>query len=200
MKRLLILIALLLSLCLCLTACDGLRNKDLSTDSDANADSDNSSDKEFQGNTFKVTFDSNGGTFVSSQNVKAGGLVAEPSEPTRESYKLIGWFYNNKLWSFSSDIVTKDITLVAQWLEGPFCIDGTKNHNFSDWEEETASSCDTDQVLLRKCISCSIEDRKTGELAYGHRWETNNWTEVDGLCKYCASTQRPTIIRIIAIR
>jgi uncharacterized repeat protein (TIGR02543 family) len=68
--------------------------------------------------TYTVTFDSQGGSMVSSQSLEAGQLVSEPAEPSREDYSFEGWYQEPdciNLWDFSSDIVTSDLTLYAKW-------------------------------------------------------------------------------------
>ena len=66
--------------------------------------------------TYKVTFDSNGGSKVSSQSVKEGGKASAPENPTKEGYTFGEWELNGKKFNFSNKI-TKDITLVAKWNE-----------------------------------------------------------------------------------
>ena len=64
-----------------------------------------------------VHFNSNGGSYVSSQQVEKGRTAAKPSDPTRSSYTFNGWFTDSALttaYSFSIP-VTADITLYAKW-------------------------------------------------------------------------------------
>ena len=63
---------------------------------------------------YTVTFDSNGGSDVSSKRVIEGGKVTEPDDPVREGYTFIGWFIDGTEYDFSS-VVRSNITLVAQW-------------------------------------------------------------------------------------
>ena len=67
---------------------------------------------------FTVTFDSNGGSTVVSQEVADGQLATLPSEPTKSGYILDGWFTlaeGGVQWNFATDVITSDITLYAQW-------------------------------------------------------------------------------------
>ena len=50
--------------------------------------------------TFTVTFDSNGGTEVKKQEVKANEKVEEPNEPTKEGYSFKGWYLSGKKYDF----------------------------------------------------------------------------------------------------
>ncbi len=68
--------------------------------------------------TFSVEFDLNGGvssSLIETQKIKEGGLVTEPEEPVKEGHDFISWTFNDKDWGFSSNKVSKDITLTAKW-------------------------------------------------------------------------------------
>ncbi len=67
-------------------------------------------------NTYTVAFESNGGSSINNQTIKENGTVTRPSNPTRDGYKFIGWYYNGSSYNFSSK-VTKDMTLIAKWEE-----------------------------------------------------------------------------------
>lgn len=71
--------------------------------------------------TYTVKFESNGGTGIESQTVKAGGFVTAPPTPEREGYVFIGWYTNaecDEAFVFESTAVNADITLYADWLSG----------------------------------------------------------------------------------
>ena len=61
-----------------------------------------------------VNFDSNGGSKISSKVVDYKTKAKVPTEPTREGYKFLGWYLDDKKYDFNT-IVTKDMTLVAKW-------------------------------------------------------------------------------------
>jgi len=65
--------------------------------------------------TFTVTFDSNGGTSVPSQQVKRLDKVIKPEDPIKNGYMFDGWYIGNERWVFSGYNVTDDITLTAQY-------------------------------------------------------------------------------------
>lgn len=70
---------------------------------------------------YTVTFESNGGTEVESQQVKQGATVTKPADPTREGYTFGGWYYDPELtevskFSFETTIYD-NLTLYAKWTE-----------------------------------------------------------------------------------
>ena len=67
--------------------------------------------------TYTVTFNSNGGSAVSSQTVTDGDTATEPQAPTKEDYSFDCWCSDAELtteYDFN-DPVTSDITLYAKW-------------------------------------------------------------------------------------
>ncbi len=64
---------------------------------------------------FTVTFDSNGGSEVESQEVEKGSSIVKPNDPVKEGYSFDGWYADDEKWSFNGYIVSKDITLKASW-------------------------------------------------------------------------------------
>ena len=65
--------------------------------------------------TYNVSFDSNGGSSVVSQEVEDGKKINKPSDPTKEGYTFDNWYYQNKVWDFNEDVVNGDIILTAKW-------------------------------------------------------------------------------------
>ena len=69
--------------------------------------------------TYTVTFNTNGGSVVSSQTVESGKTATEPTAPTKDGYTFGGWFTDSNFataFTFSTAI-TADITLYAKWIE-----------------------------------------------------------------------------------
>ena len=61
-----------------------------------------------------VAFNSNGGSAVSSQEIKGGEKATAPTAPSRSGYVFKGWYLNGSLFSFDT-AVTESITLEAMW-------------------------------------------------------------------------------------
>ena len=68
--------------------------------------------------TYKVTFDSNGGTNTSSINVECGNVLKLPNNPYRKDYKFVSWVDKNGNKVSDGDLLTcEDILLKATWEE-----------------------------------------------------------------------------------
>ena len=67
-------------------------------------------------NSYKVTFDTDGGNTIESTTVKENEKVAKPSDPTKEGYTFVEWQLNGKKYDFNTQI-TSDIILTAKWLK-----------------------------------------------------------------------------------
>lgn len=61
-----------------------------------------------------VTFDSNGGSAVDSQEVNYNEIATRPTDPTRGGYQFKGWLLNGSSYNFDTPI-TGNITLTAVW-------------------------------------------------------------------------------------
>ena len=65
---------------------------------------------------YTVIFDSEGGTTVSSQQVKEGDKVTKPSNPTKSGYTFKEWLYMGNSYDFNTP-VTSNMTLLAAYDE-----------------------------------------------------------------------------------
>lgn len=66
-------------------------------------------------NFHTVTFDSNGGSPVASQQIAHGEKIAKPNDPSKLGYDFVNWTYQGEEWSFIGYVVTSDMTLDANW-------------------------------------------------------------------------------------
>ncbi|MDF9825595.1 putative repeat protein (TIGR02543 family) [Breznakia sp. PF5-3] len=68
---------------------------------------------------YTVTFDSQGGSSVSSQTgLRVGDFVSEPSAPTRAGYTFKGWHHESgctTVWEFDTHTINGHKTLYAKW-------------------------------------------------------------------------------------
>ena len=73
---------------------------------------------EYTGVKHTVTYDSNGGSAVPSEQVMDNGYASEPEKPTNGDKVFTGWYTDAELttkFKFSSTKITSDITLYAGW-------------------------------------------------------------------------------------
>lgn len=66
---------------------------------------------------YTVTFNTNGGSSISSKTINKNAVVSEPAQPQKEEYTFAGWYMDKEMknqYDFSSK-VTKNITLYAKW-------------------------------------------------------------------------------------
>ena len=78
---------------------------------------------------YTVTFESNGGSKIDSQQIEYGKTVTQPQNPTRFGLNFAGWYTDiqcTKLYYFSTP-VTADVTLYAKWLEHGYQINFDSN-------------------------------------------------------------------------
>lgn len=68
-----------------------------------------------------VTFDSNGGSDVSSQDIIKDEKASEPTTPTKEGYSFEGWYNDDTKYDFATP-VTENITLTAKWTINQYTI------------------------------------------------------------------------------
>jgi uncharacterized repeat protein (TIGR02543 family) len=68
--------------------------------------------------SYTVTFNSQGGSTVSSINASYNTTIVVPTAPTRPGYTFGGWYKESactNAWSFTADVVTTATTLYAKW-------------------------------------------------------------------------------------
>ena len=65
-----------------------------------------------------ITFNSQGGSAVTSKTTDYNTIITSPTAPTKTGYKFAGWYKETgclNAWNFSNDKVTENITLYAKW-------------------------------------------------------------------------------------
>jgi len=68
---------------------------------------------------FTVVFNTDGGSYVPSQQVRQGELVIRPVDPTRDGYTFAGWYFVSpgwtSPWNFYVNRINADNTITATW-------------------------------------------------------------------------------------
>ena len=93
--------------------------------------------------TYTVTFNSQGGSAVSSQTVNHGGLVSKPTDPTKAGYTFGGWYKEagcTTAWDFDTDTVTSNVTLYAQWNINTYTVTFDKNGGNTEADPTTKTA------------------------------------------------------------
>ncbi|MBQ0018400.1 MAG: InlB B-repeat-containing protein, partial [Clostridiales bacterium] len=75
-----------------------------------------------------LTFDSNGGSFVSSEFVEANESTIKPADPTRLGYTFAGWKLNGLSYTFGKPL-SETTTVTASWTPK------TTNYTVIHWQE-----------------------------------------------------------------
>ncbi|MBQ9280378.1 MAG: InlB B-repeat-containing protein [Clostridia bacterium] len=130
---------------------------------------------------YKVTFNSNGGSSVSSQTVKYGELVQVPETPTKGDYEFEGWYTNEYFtayFDFNRSIIGADTTLYAKWKKH---VHSFYYHSASyKWNDDNSKV--TASIL---CDSCDYEEKETVNTISINAIAPT--CEKDGLRKYVAT-------------
>ena len=94
-------------------------------------------------NNYNVSFNSMGGSAVSTQTVTYQAKVAKPVNPTRSNYKFMGWYTDATFktsYNFNSPIGANNFTLYARWDAYPVINASNitihdKQYSFDDWQK-----------------------------------------------------------------
>lgn len=97
--------------------------------------------------TFKVVFDSNGGSKIISQVINENEKITSPSNPTKSGYKFVEWQLNNKKFDFDSKI-TKDLTLKAKWEK----LNTSENNSNNNNSNNGSIGNSNEEIITRKFI------------------------------------------------
>jgi len=75
--------------------------------------------------TYTVSFNSQSGSAIASQNIIEGNTVTEPVNPTLSGYTFGGWFKESTClnpWDFISDTVSVNMPLYAKWTPNTYTV------------------------------------------------------------------------------
>ena len=69
---------------------------------------------------FTVSFDTQGGSSIDSQEVEKGKFATRPEDPTRTNYSFTGWYKEASCendFDFETEAIVADTTIYASWLD-----------------------------------------------------------------------------------
>jgi len=78
---------------------------------------------------YTISFNTDGGNEVVSQQVEEGEKVTKPADPSKEGYEFLGWYLNGKYFNFETE-VEGNLTLDAKWKE--IVVEDDKNDDKED--------------------------------------------------------------------
>ncbi|MSU00717.1 InlB B-repeat-containing protein [Tissierella pigra] len=75
--------------------------------------------------SYRVSFNTNGGSTIEEQLIDEGEKVVKPADPTKEGYKFIDWYIDETLENvFDFDtVISEDTTLYAKWKDNNKTLD-----------------------------------------------------------------------------
>ena len=65
---------------------------------------------------YTISFNTDGGNEVVSQQIEEGEKVVKPADPSKEGYEFLGWYLNGIYFDFETE-VEGNLTLEAKWKE-----------------------------------------------------------------------------------
>ena len=94
-------------------------------------------------NNYNVSFNSMGGSAISTQSVTYQTKVAKPANPSKSNYKFMGWYTDatfQTAYNFNTLIGANNFTLYAKWDAYPVINAANitihdKQYSFDDWQK-----------------------------------------------------------------
>ncbi|KAI0985766.1 hypothetical protein GJ496_006357 [Pomphorhynchus laevis] len=94
-----------------------------------------------------VSYESNGGTAVSSEKVEVDKLVTKPTDPVKAGHTFVGWYKDANLqneWDFDNDKMPDNpITLYAKWSQNFYQIKFDSNTGIGTMPDVNVNQGDT---------------------------------------------------------
>lgn len=98
---------------------------------------------------YTVSFNSNGGSEVQTQEIAKHEKATEPQEPTKDGYEFVGWYVGTEKWSFLSDTVTSDIILEAKWNAIEYKITYELNGGENNKDNKEIYTIEDNEIVLK---------------------------------------------------
>ena len=110
---------------------------------------------------YTVTFDTDGGSEVSSQTIEEGKKVTKPTDPTKDGYTFDNWYTTDSfetIFDFENTTITSDTTIYAHFEELKVCED---NENITRLSENTCSNNENitvgDGIVCKRAVKLHEE-------------------------------------------
>ena len=151
-----------------LAACDNTNKNPSSNNSSSESGKTETPIVEPEKKNFIVTFDTNGGSTISSSTVKENDIVAKPADPAKEGFIFDGWYIDSTLTNkmdFSKPI-TSDTTLYSKWK-----VDDVKVIYIVSFDTNGGPSIESQRVEEGSKATKPIDPEREGYSFFG--WFTN---------------------------
>ena len=112
--------------------------------------------------SYKVEFDTDGGSKIDPVEVEMGKKLAKPADPVKDGFTFDGWYFKDKAYDFDLPVIT-NFTLTAKW---------TKNEEPDDKKDDDQDDDKGDQ------------DDKKDETKPSSEWIDGKWYNADGTQDY----------------
>ena len=140
---------------------------------------------------FKVVFNSNGGSAVSTQYIIEGEKATEPSNPTKTGYTFDTWLNGEEEYDFDDEVV-ENLILDATYNANEYTISYTLDGGTVSEENPTSYTIESEDITLNNptkegyrfdgWTGTGLEEASTEVViasgSYGNRTYTATWTEV----------------------
>ncbi len=126
-----------------------------------------------EGETFQVTFNSQGGSAVEAQTVSEGGKAVKPADPTRSGYTFGGWYTDadcTTAYNFDT-VVTADLTIYAKWTRNS---SGGSDHGGKVDSTTTTTTKNDDGST-----TTTVTNNKTGAVTETTKWPDGTEKKVE---------------------
>lgn len=150
---------------------------------------------QWEKNTYTITYESNGGTVVSSETVPYLERFTQPVDPQLEGYTFVGWFSDKELtqnYDFNKRVVA-DVHVYAKWLvnEEPITMytiryeDGTDNEAVFNTQSYTVASGSSTPLFVGTPTregytfmgwNPEIQTTVSRNMTYQAQWQMNDGT------------------------
>lgn len=117
---------------------------------------------------YKVIFDTNGGNYISNQEVEEGNFIAQPNAPTKNLYEFEKWSYD-----FTKPVYS-DLIIFAHWLINTYTISFDSNGGIGQM---------TNQIVIRNenTIISNNQFSREGYSFIGWAYEDNIYSNEESI-------------------
>lgn len=105
--------------------------------------------------SYKVSFDSDGGSAVNEETVTENTTVTKPTDPTKEGYTFVEWQLDGTTYGFNTK-VNKNITLKAIWKKNE-----STNTNTNTSTNNTSNTSSSSSTGSTQCVSKKFNNKYT---------------------------------------